>query len=69
MKKESGGINSFQKNLTWWVLGCMLAGVLIGRRGKDYFENVFVHRFDNVTTLGLLLTLVKIANNTKGRFS
>ena len=25
------GISSFQKNLTWWVLGCMAAGVVIGR--------------------------------------
>ncbi len=25
------GISSFQRHLTWWVLGCMAAGVLIGR--------------------------------------
>lgn len=30
------------------------------RRGRDYLENVFVHRFDHVTTAGLLLTLVII---------
>lgn len=30
------------------------------RRGRDYLENVFVHRFDHVTTAGLLLTLVLI---------
>lgn len=140
MKKESGGINSFQKNLTWWVLGCMLAGVLIGRfvpaipaflnrlqiagisipiavplilqtfliffiaygAGKavklpfdiaapagmigasNFFElavAVAVALFGTTspaalaTTVGVLtevpvmLTLVKIANNTKGRFS
>ena len=28
--------------------------------GQEYFENVFLHRFDNVTTIGLLLTLVII---------
>ena len=31
MKKNMSGISSFQKNLTWWVLGCMVAGVVIGR--------------------------------------
>ena len=31
MDDQKQGISSFQKNLTWWVLGCMLVGVLIGR--------------------------------------
>lgn len=31
MQEGNKGISSFQKNLTWWVLGCMTAGVLIGR--------------------------------------
>lgn len=30
------------------------------QKGREYFENTFVHIFDNVTTLGLLLTLVLI---------
>lgn len=30
------------------------------QRGADYFENIFIHKFDNVTTIGLLLTLVII---------
>ena len=30
------------------------------KKGPDYFENVFVHKFDSVTTVGLLLTLVLI---------
>ena len=30
MKRDVSGISSFQKNLTWWVLGCMVAGVVIG---------------------------------------
>lgn len=33
---------------------------VIKHRGQEYFENVFLHRFDNVTTIGLLLTLVII---------
>ena len=41
----------------------LAAGVLtritvVRRRGKEYFENVFVKKFDNVTIVGLLLTLV-----------
>ena len=30
------------------------------QRGADYFENIFIHKFDNATTIGLLLTLVII---------
>ncbi|MCH5286211.1 MAG: ACR3 family arsenite efflux transporter [Christensenellaceae bacterium] len=30
------------------------------RRGSDYFNNVFIHKFDSATTIGLLLTLVLI---------
>jgi len=31
MENREKGISSFQKHLTWWVLGCMAVGVLIGR--------------------------------------
>lgn len=30
------------------------------RKGKQYFEDVFLHKFDSVTTIGLLLTLILI---------
>lgn len=30
------------------------------KRGKDYFENIFIKKFDGITTIGLLLTLVMI---------
>ncbi|MBQ8087200.1 MAG: ACR3 family arsenite efflux transporter [Clostridia bacterium] len=33
---------------------------VIQRRGQEYFENTFVHKFDHSTTVGLLLTLVLI---------
>ncbi|MBR1821472.1 MAG: ACR3 family arsenite efflux transporter [Clostridia bacterium] len=33
---------------------------IVRRRGRDYFENTFVHKFDHITTLGLLITLVLI---------
>ena len=43
----------------------LIGGVLtrlsvIRRKGQTYFDEVFVHRFDGVTTWGLLLTLVII---------
>ena len=43
-----------------------LAGGLLTRylvtkkKGKDYFENTFVKKFDGITTIGLLLTLIMI---------
>jgi len=33
---------------------------IIKRKGMDYFENVFLKFFDNITMIGLLLTLVLI---------
>lgn len=33
---------------------------IIKNKGKKYFEETFIHKFDNATTLGLLLTLVLI---------
>ena len=32
--------------------------MIISRRGQDYFENVFLRKFDNTTIGGLLLTLI-----------
>lgn len=41
------------------LAGGIFTRVLItGKRGREYFDNVFVHKFDNVTSIGLLLTLV-----------
>ena len=34
--------------------------VLIGKKDLEYFENTFIHKFDNATIIGLLLTLVLI---------
>lgn len=43
----------------------LVGGVLtrigvIRKKGQEYFDNIFVHKFDNATTIGLLLTLVII---------
>ena len=43
------------------LAGGILTRILVVRKmGMDYFENVFIHKFDSVTTVGLLLTLVLI---------
>lgn len=31
---------------------------VIANKGKEWFNNVFVHKFDKITTIGLLLTLI-----------
>jgi ACR3 family arsenite transporter len=38
--------------------GALTRSRLIERRGKDWFENVFIKKFDGITEGGLLLTLV-----------
>ncbi|MCC2817250.1 ACR3 family arsenite efflux transporter [Lachnoclostridium pacaense] len=38
--------------------GILTRVLVIKKKGVDYFENVFVRKFDNVTSTGLLLTLV-----------
>lgn len=40
------------------VLGCVTRTIVIKNKGKDYFENVFLKKFDNITVIGLLLTLI-----------
>ena len=40
--------------------GVLTRAGMIKHKGKEYFENTFVHKFDNATTIGLLLTLILI---------
>ena len=41
------------------LVGGVLTRMLVTRKkGQDYFENVFIKKFDGITILGLLLTLV-----------
>lgn len=43
------------------LVGGILTRLLIVKsKGIDYFENIFIHKFDSVTTAGLLFTLVLI---------
>ena len=48
------------------VGGVLTRMIVIRSKGKAYFENFFLHKFDHATTIGLLLTLVLIfASQTK----
>ncbi len=38
--------------------GVITRRTVISKKGEDYFNNVFVKKFDNATIIGLLLTLV-----------
>lgn len=40
--------------------GIITRTYMIKKKGKEYFETVFIHKFDHATTIGLLLTLVLI---------
>lgn len=42
------------------VGGYLSRKYIIKNKGMDYFENVFLKKFDNITVIGLLLTLVII---------
>lgn len=43
------------------LAGGILTRLIVTRKkGKEYFEGVFIKKFDGITTLGLLLTLVLI---------
>ena len=40
--------------------GMLTRFFVINKKGKDYFENTFVKKFDGITTMVLLLTLIMI---------
>ena len=33
-------IGTFEKNLTWWVLACIVAGISLGQIFPDFFQAV-----------------------------
>lgn len=40
------------------VGGFLTRYLMVKSKGKEYFENTFIKKFDNVTVIGLLLTLI-----------
>ena len=62
-----GGIsipwNTLVLSVVLFVVIPLVAGVLsrrliIAKKGKEYFDKVFIHQFDKITPVGLLLTLI-----------
>lgn len=52
-------------SIVLFVLIPLVGGIVtrisfVKKKGNEYFENVFLKKFDNATTIGLLLTLVLI---------
>lgn len=37
---HSPGIGSFERNLTWWVLACIVTGILLGRIAPGFFQTI-----------------------------
>lgn len=46
--------------------GILTRHAVLRSRGQAYLDNIFVHKFDNATTAGLLLTLVIIFSSQAG---
>ena len=42
------------------AFGILTRVIVTKSKGADYFENTFIHKFDGITTIGLLLTLILI---------
>ena len=40
--------------------GLLTRSIVVKKKGLDYFDNKFVKKFDSITTIGLLLTLVLV---------
>lgn len=38
--KQKSKINSFERNLTWWVLGCIVVGILLGKLIPSFFQAI-----------------------------
>lgn len=37
---ETSPISRFERNLTWWVLGCIVAGIALGQLFPDFFQAI-----------------------------
>jgi ACR3 family arsenite transporter len=63
-------IGSFEKNLTWWVLGCIAVGILLGKAFPDFFQLVGSLKIAEVNLpVALLIWLMVIPMLLKVDFS
>jgi ACR3 family arsenite transporter len=40
MQKKPTKISTFERNLSWWVLGCIVVGILLGKLAPDLFQMI-----------------------------
>lgn len=40
MTTATTGINRFERYLTWWVIGCIIAGILLGKIAPAFFHQI-----------------------------
>ncbi|MEG0693184.1 MAG: hypothetical protein RR444_08895 [Oscillospiraceae bacterium] len=63
-EQKNSGISFFERYLTVCVIplagGVATRHLVTKKKGEDYFQNSFIAKFNNVTVVGLLLTLVII---------
>ncbi|MCR0379626.1 ACR3 family arsenite efflux transporter [[Clostridium] innocuum] len=65
VSKVSVPWNTLILSVVLFVVTSLIGGMftrylIIQKKGKDYFDNTFTHKFDNATSVGLLLTLIMI---------
>ena len=65
VSKVSVPWNTLSLSVVLFVVTPLIGGMftrylIIQKKGKDYFDNTFTHKFDNATSVGLLLTLIMI---------
>lgn len=60
-------INSFERNLTWWVLSCILVGITLGELAPSLFQGIALIKLAEVNLpvavliwLMIIPTLLKI---------
>lgn len=39
-KQMTAKISPFERNLTWWVLGCIVIGIMLGKLAPDVFQKI-----------------------------
>lgn len=64
------GISTFERNLTWWVLGCIVVGIALGKLLPQFFQAIGELKFAEVNLpVAMLIWLMMIPMLIKIDFS
>lgn len=70
MKPSPSKISSFERNLTWWVLGCIVVGIALGKLAPSVFQAIAGVKFAEVNLpVAVLIWLMIIPMLLKIDFS